>query len=299
MISLFKINRNLSLSIFFFSLICLAVFDSQLDSAIVIPLCFFLISTIGVSHGSLDHFKGYKILKFYRIKNKSIFYLSYVLFSLLIIFLWIIFPLITLSIFLIIASFHFGKEDSSFSKIQKRKFINIYFFLKGSLIIVAPLWINPDETKIIFEILSVQLHSFENNIILTMIILSLLSNFFITKNILISLIDSLSIIILNLTFTPLVAFTIYFCFLHSTRHSLTLMRELNNKNISKGFNDFIKKVLPLTLVTAMLFLISVYFLTNYYVLDDAILKVIFIGLASLTFPHILLEYLLEKNEKRT
>jgi hypothetical protein len=77
------------------------------------------------------------------------------------------------------------------------------------------------------------------------------------------------------------------------------MRELNNKNISKGFNDFIKKVLPLTLVTAMLFLISVYFLTNYYVLDDAILKVIFIGLASLTFPHILLEYLLEKNEKRT
>jgi len=27
------------------------------------------------------------------------------------------------------------------------------------------------------------------------------------------------------------------------------------------------------------------------------LKVIFIGLASLTFPHILLEYFLEKNEK--
>ena len=34
-------------------------------------------------------------------------------------------------------------------------------------------------------------------------------------------------------------------------------------------------------------------------LDIAILKIIFIGLASLTFPHILLEYLLEKNEKRT
>jgi hypothetical protein len=34
-------------------------------------------------------------------------------------------------------------------------------------------------------------------------------------------------------------------------------------------------------------------------LDSAILKVVFIGLASLTFPHILLEYLLEKNEKRT
>jgi len=46
-----------------------------------------------------------------------------------------------------------------------------------------------------------------------------------------------------------------------------------------------------------LFVIGVYFITNYYVLDSTILKVIFIGLASLTFPHILLEYLLEKNEK--
>ena len=34
-------------------------------------------------------------------------------------------------------------------------------------------------------------------------------------------------------------------------------------------------------------------------LHIAILKIIFIGLASLTFPHILLEYLLEKNEKQT
>jgi len=33
-------------------------------------------------------------------------------------------------------------------------------------------------------------------------------------------------------------------------------------------------------------------------MNDAILMVIFIGLASLTFPHILLEYLLEKNEKQ-
>jgi len=43
----------------------------------------------------------------------------------------------------------------------------------------------------------------------------------------------------------------------------------------------------------------VFLLNEYYLLDSAILKVVFIGLASLTFPHILLEYLLEKNEKQT
>ena len=62
---------------------------------------------------------------------------------------------------------------------------------------------------------------------------------------------------------------------------------------------FINKAIPLTFVTGMIFLIAIYFLNSAYKLDEAIYKVIFIGLASLTFPHILLEYLLEKNEKRT
>ena len=111
--------------------------------------------------------------------------------------------------------------------------------------------------------------------------------------------DSLTIIILNINFEPLLAFTIYFCFLHSIRHSLSLIKEMNNKNIKKGLIIFLKKALPLTVVTALGFLIAVFLLNEYYLLNSAIIKVVFIGLAALTFPHILLEYLLEKNEKRT
>ncbi|SVD59397.1 uncharacterized protein METZ01_LOCUS412251 [marine metagenome] len=44
-------------------------------------------------------------------------------------------------------------------------------------------------------------------------------------------------------------------------------------------------------------LIMLNFLSNSYELNDSMLKVIFIDLASLTFPHILLEYLIEKNEQ--
>ena len=64
-----------------------------------------------------------------------------------------------------------------------------------------------------------------------------------------------------------------------------------------GLQFFFKKALPLTVVTAFLYLITVVFLSNTYGLNDVITKVIFIGLASLTFPHILLEYLIETNEK--
>ena len=107
--------------------------------------------------------------------------------------------------------------------------------------------------------------------------------------------DFLSILILNYFLNPILAFTIYFCFLHSIRHSLSLMSQLN-KNIGKGFILFVKKAIPLTLITGSLYLISLLFLNNYHGLNEAIYKVIFIGLASLTFPHILLEYLVEKNK---
>ena len=102
---------------------------------------------------------------------------------------------------------------------------------------------------------------------------------------------------LNYYLTPIIAFTFYFCFLHSIRHSFSLIFQINSENFKSGFLVFIKKALPLTTLTAAIYLIALFYLNSSYELTDAILKVIFIGLASLTFPHILLEYLLEKNEK--
>ena len=61
----------------------------------------------------------------------------------------------------------------------------------------------------------------------------------------------------------------------------------------------LKKALLLTVITAIIFVLSFYAINNYYSLNSSVLKVIFIGLASLTFPHILLEYLIDKYEKRT
>jgi len=109
--------------------------------------------------------------------------------------------------------------------------------------------------------------------------------------------DYFSIIIINYYFSPLVAFTIYFCFLHSVRHSISLMSELDKNNLANGLKIFIKKALPLTILAAIFCFVGLYLLYNTYSFDSSILKIIFIGLASLTFPHILLEYLIEKNEK--
>ena len=305
-----KINFYHSIIFFIFSsFISLVV--NRFENLIISPVvCLFLILSIGISHGALDNQKGKRLSQLYNIQKSYFFYLIYSLIGVSIIIFWLFFPTLSLILFLIVASYHFGKEDTEFLINNKNVSNLILYFLKGSLIIIAPLMFHFVETINIFKLLLIENENFylflnfieDNSILLFALSISLLSNiYYLLKdfkivNILI-LFDFFSIIALNYFLTPLVAFTIYFCFLHSFRHSISLITELNEKSLKIGTITFIKKAIPLTVLTAILYIMSLYFLSNFYQLNDAILKVIFIGLASLTFPHILLEYLLEKNEK--
>ena len=303
--NLYKINKQYSLFLFFFCILIIFSVSEFLDrKEIIVPfqtlLCFFFISVIGISHGALDHIKGFNLMKIYNIQNKFLFFPIYIIISLLIIILWMLVPLLTLLSFLVVASYHFGKEDCSVGNFIKIRFENLLYFLKGSLVIIAPLTFHTSETLEIFQILNVNIILPNENFLYGLILISLIANIVIiyrSNNTGFFLADWLTVLSLNIFLSPLVAFTIYFCFLHSVRHSLSLIYEIDKSEFKEGLNKFIKKALPLTLITAILFVLSIYILTNFYVLDDAILKVIFIGLASLTFPHILLEYLIEKNEK--
>ena len=305
-----RINLNHSFIFFLFcNIISLITFKAK-NFSISPLICLFLILVIGVSHGSLDHIKGKRLLKIFDIKNVFFFYVSYILLAIFIIITWVLLPAISLLLFLIVASYHFGKEDTQFLTTNNNSTNQLLYFLKGSLIILAPMFFHFDETVTIYKFLFVEDETFykildyieTNKILLIGIVLSTLSSVllfikeFEIKKFVIFL-DYFSIIILNYYLSPLVAFTLYFCFLHSLRHTITLIFEIDNFDFNNGLIKFLKKALPLTILTAIFCLISLFFLNNIYDLNSSVLKVIFIGLASLTFPHILLEYLLEKNEK--
>ena len=305
-----KINLTHSFIFFLFSII-LPVIIFKLNNFNIPPLiCLLLILTIGVSHGSLDHVKGKKLFNILNINKISIFYFSYILIAILVIIIWIIIPFISLMIFLLVASYHFGKEDTQFLINENSYFNQLLFFLKGLLIIVAPIFFHFEETITIFKLLLVDSEIFYstlefievNKILPIAIILSSLSSIFLflrkfeIKKFIVFF-DYFSILILNYYLTPLVAFTVYFCFLHSIRHSITLIYEIDKNDFKNGLKVFVQKALPLTVLTAIFCLIGLYLLNNNYDFNSSILKIIFIGLASLTFPHILLEYFLEKNEK--
>ncbi len=305
-----KINFNHS---FIFFLVCniFSLIAIKFNTLTISPfICLLLILSIGISHGSLDNLKGKKLFQIFKVKKFYIFYLAYILIAIIVIILWILMPYVSLIIFLMVASYHFGKEDTQFLIVENSYYNQFLFLLKGSLIVCAPIYFHFDETISIFKLLFIENENFYNfldlieskKIFLYCIILSTLANILLfTKNFELKkftiFLDYFSIIIINYYFSPLVAFTIYFCFLHSVRHSISLMSELDEDDLGNGFKIFVKKALTLTIITAIFCVIGLYLLNNNYNFESAILKIIFIGLASLTFPHILLEYLIEKNEK--
>ena len=92
-------------SIFFLLLVFLLglinsynLFDVLQETTINL-FCLFLIMSIGISHGSLDNFKGKKLLKTYKIKNQFIFFLLYILISFVVILAWLLSPSLILFFF--------------------------------------------------------------------------------------------------------------------------------------------------------------------------------------------------------
>ena len=175
-------------------------------------------------------------------------------------------------VFLIIASYHFGKEDTQFLINDRSYFTQILYFFKGFLIILAPLYFHFQETIAIFKLLLIDSEAFysslnfieTNNVIQIGIFCSTLSSIFLfLKNFEIKkfvvFLDYFSILILNYYLSPLIAFTAYFCFLHSIRHSISLnATELDPNSVVNGFKLFVKKALPLTIFTAVFSFIALY-----------------------------------------
>ena len=142
-----KINLNHSFIFFLFCNIFSFIVFKFSNFNISSLICFFLILIIGVSHGSLDHEKGRKLFKIFNINSISIFYISYISISILIIAVWILMPSISLIVFLFVASYHFGKEDTQFLINKVSIFNQLLFFFKGLLIILAPIFFNFEEKE--------------------------------------------------------------------------------------------------------------------------------------------------------
>ena len=286
-------------------LVCYILLQNQWieDNISLLIFCFILILTLGVSHGALDHLRGAKILKpILKQRWFLVFYPGYISLSLFVIICWVLFPSISLLIFLLIAGYHFGEEDLSFFKEEQGLIFNITGFLKGFLIITLSLHFNFETTSTFFNYLMVDINAYSNLksytsllfvINLLLLVCGLIFLFKNHLNELVLILLEVILVIISFKYLPLIlAFTLYFCFLHSSKHITGLAKELDGDDLINGFKLFAKKAIPLTILTGVGAVGTVFFLNHS--LTENIIQTIFIGLASLTLPHILLEVIDKK-----
>lgn len=287
-------SRELKHSLIFFFGVLAAGAVPSMSSGPMSMFCLVLIGTLGVSHGGLDHLKGRQLLRTLGRGGMLQFYLAYIGIAVATMAAWYVWSAITLAVFLLIASFHFGKEDLGGFEPRVSLIGIAQLVLKGSIVISAPMLFHPAETLSLFHILGFEFfndvpQAFWGVSVLAAFGANLYLGFMAdqrTKGML--LLDFGSVVILNTCFQPLVAFSLYFCFLHSIRHTL-LSADLLDSNIRVGLMSFYRSAWGLTLIVAIIGGLVTQNLLTLFAVDEAVARVVFIGLAGLTLPHFMLE----------
>ena len=211
------------------------------------------------------------------------FLVAYVLLAALVVAVWITAPLVTLVLFLAASAHHFG-ADVELGASQGIR------LLRGAPLIVLPALLHAPELEGLFAALVPLAEAASLTRVLVGAAPLLLAALLLDALRLARsrdarasgrLLEHLTIVALGVLAHPLLAFTVGFCVLHSPRHLQRTQRALG----LDGAAMLRAAVLPTvaTFVGAAMFLAG----ADPAALDDELLRLVFIGLAALTAPHML------------
>jgi len=247
-------------------------------------LCLVILATVifflGVPHGALDPVFAQKILLLRSWKDWSKFTIVYVLISAVIVGIWWQLPLVFMGGFLVLSVMHFSRDLND----RVPKFSRLLY---GGSMIVLPTFLYLKEMQILFSLIlneeaGLTIANFLHLLVWPWLVASLISIYLeFLKEWLVGL-EILSVALLATLAPPLVAFTVYFCGMHSLRHILR----------TKAYADMTFIKLGLVSLVPMMGLIFIVVLAWLYLpaLPDyeRLLSFVFVGLAALTVPHMLL-----------
>ena len=256
-----------------------------LDMASVVALLFVVL--IGLPHGAFDGAIANHLGAGQSFAAATKFITSYCAAAVLVIAIWIIFPAITLALFLIISVIHFGRGDAS---AKSRSVFMMQVLLHGGLPIFGIIYFQQSNVIPLFDALTngaSDLAILMSNI--TVPAMGLMAGLYG----LMAFRDAslrarfLEFILLAGVFAilpPLVSFALYFCIIHTGRHMRRIWHVLALTSSPKGlYQQAVVFTLASWLVGGAAFL---WLETGNF--DAALLRVVFIGLAALTVPHMIL-----------
>ena len=256
-----------------------------LDMASVIALLFVVL--IGLPHGAFDGAIANHLGAGRSLAEAAKFITSYCAAAGLVIAIWIMFPAVTLTLFLIISMVHFGRGDAL---AKSRPVFMMQVLLHGGLPIFGIIYFQQTSVIPLFDALT----NGDSNLAL------------LTSNIMVPVMGLMAFVyglmafrdaslrarfaeftLLAVVFAflpPLVSFALYFCIIHTGRHMRRIWHVLASSSSQKALY---RQAAGFTLASWIVGGAAFLWLETGD-LDAALLQVVFIGLAALTVPHMIL-----------
>ena len=213
----------------------------------------------GIPHGAIDHILFFKKRSMSQLK----FYCLYLGLIFLFVLLWLKFPLVSFSFFLILSAFHFGESQFVDAKLTVRNFNPFLFLFWGLALLATLMYYNISELAAItayfqdtqdFGVVyneNLFLYFFYTTNITTIFLLVYL---FIKNQISIKRLSSelFLIALIHLTFFLfpfVIGFTLYFVVLHSIRVMNQEYLFFKSEDVSFSLIKFLKLLLPYSLLS--------------------------------------------------
>ena len=240
-----------------------------------------LIALLGLPHGALDPVVAYRAKLWQHPIGLLAFLSVYLLLCAAMIGLWWQLPILGFLIFMAISALHFGRD---YQRYKPQLWFQVSY---GAFVLGLPTLFHPDETQQIFSYL---LFDETPHAILWLLQIGGIAG---AISLILGLRGTPRAAGAELTFLlisawllpPLWYFVLFFCFLHSPRHLAPIFRETDPKHRWKSV-AVMSVITAITLAAAVG--IAFIFRESSINLDSLVLQIIFIGLAALTVPHMIL-----------
>jgi Brp/Blh family beta-carotene 15,15'-monooxygenase len=257
--------------------LALAIAPSQpLQIALLAPL----VALLGVPHGGLDLHVASRLWPLARRRDRWVFGLSYLAVAGAVLALWLVAPAPALAAFLAYSALHFGGD-------WRRELPELARLAAGVAVVAMPAWRFEAEVAALFGVLApaeaaaptaAVLHHAAPWAAVVAIAGALARRRLATG------LELATLAALATAAPPLLYFVVYFCGLHSPRHFVETLDQLD-----LDWRHGARAAAPLTALTLAFAAIAVAALVQRgAALESATLATVFIGLAALAVPHMLL-----------
>jgi len=227
------------------------------------------------------------------------FLTAYLLLMSAVLLAWKINPTGSLGVFLYITAFHFGFGDT-LTTIRMPALVRVADIIgRGGTVLTFPALFYQDDVYLLFSYLVPQHGAWElaqllakmAPLVAVAIMGSIVWNVvrLFSHKAIVSLSRAMELIAIAFAFSllpPLLAFTIYFSFLHSARHLLYVAGSTDADKILPSIRFTLKRSVPVTLVTIGLALVAYLLLAEVGLDLVRLTQVIFVGIAGVTYPHV-------------